>query len=127
VRTSKDSRLGQAHTHDGYETFTKRLVRSATLRSDDFRDCFGRPGLQSRRLALQIGGLQCLFEDSKLAGFCNARLQAGTLESSRCPPEGGRYMNQNLVFKQTLQPPKLQRLTLGVRGNTNGRAEARPS
>src|ERR1700688_4826505 len=29
-------------------------------------------------------------------------LQAGTLESSRCPPEGGRYMNQNRVLTQTL-------------------------
>ena len=24
---------------------------------------------------------------------CSARLQAGILEPSKCPPEGGRYMN----------------------------------
>jgi hypothetical protein len=39
--------------------------------------------------------LKSLCENSKLPYFCSARLQAGTLESSRCQPEGGRYMNQN--------------------------------
>src|SRR5579864_115959 len=33
-----------------------------------------------------------------LRGLCSARLQAGTLESSTCPPEGGRYTNQNRVL-----------------------------
>jgi uncharacterized damage-inducible protein DinB len=37
-----------------------------------------------------------------LTRFCSARLQAGTLKSSRCPPEGGRYINQNRVLKQDL-------------------------
>jgi hypothetical protein len=55
-------------------------------------------------------GLKRLCENSKLAGLCSARLQAGTLESGRCPLEGGRYMNQNLVLTQTVKPrlPKLQ-------------------
>ena len=48
--------------------------------------------------------LQSLCENSKLARFCSARLQAGTLKSSRCPPEGGRYMKQNRVLTQALQP-----------------------
>ena len=47
--------------------------------------------------------LQSLRENSRLAPFCSARLQAGTLESRRCPPEGGRYMNQYRVLTQTLQ------------------------
>jgi hypothetical protein len=36
--------------------------------------------------------------------FCSARLRADNLESSRCPPEGGRYMNQNRVLTRTLRP-----------------------
>src|SRR5579864_4824257 len=28
------------------------------------------------------------------AGFCSARLQAGTLSNLQCPPEGGRYIDQ---------------------------------
>ena len=46
--------------------------------------------------------LQSLRENSKLPRFCSARLQAGTLESCRCPPEGGRYTNQNRVLTRTL-------------------------
>src|SRR5580704_2665036 len=49
-------------------------------------------------------GLRSLCENSKLPRFCSARLQAGTLDSSRCPPEGGRYMNQNRVRTRTLRP-----------------------
>ena len=49
-------------------------------------------------------GLKSLCENSKFARFCSARLQAGTLESSTCPPEGGRYKNQNRVLTQTLKP-----------------------
>ena len=45
-----------------------------------------------------------LCENSKLPRFCSARLQAGTLESSTCPPEGGRYMNRNRDRTRTLQP-----------------------
>jgi len=48
--------------------------------------------------------LQSLCDNSKLTCFCSARLQAGILKSSRCPPEGGRYMNQNRVLIQALQP-----------------------
>src|SRR5216683_5480712 len=49
-------------------------------------------------------GLQSLCEISNSARICSARLQAGTLESSRCPPEGGPYMTQTRVLTQTLQP-----------------------
>jgi hypothetical protein len=48
--------------------------------------------------------LQSLCGNSKLTRFCSARLQAGILKSSRCPPEGGRYMKQNRVLTQALQP-----------------------
>jgi hypothetical protein len=27
-------------------------------------------------------------------GYCSANLQVGILKSSRCPPEGGRYISQ---------------------------------
>jgi len=37
--------------------------------------------------------LESLLEASGLAHLCSARLQAGTLDSSKCPPEGGRYMS----------------------------------
>src|ERR1700747_756545 len=49
-------------------------------------------------------GLKSLCENLKLAHFCSARLQAGTLESNRCPPGGGRYMNQNRILTHTLKP-----------------------
>jgi hypothetical protein len=48
-------------------------------------------------------GLQSVCENSGSADFCSARLQAGILNSSRCPPEGGRYINQNPDLTQTLQ------------------------
>src|ERR1700674_1112071 len=35
---------------------------------------------------------------SDLLRSCSARLQAGTLESRRCPPEGGRYTSKNRVL-----------------------------
>jgi hypothetical protein len=35
--------------------------------------------------------------------FCGASLQAGTLKSSGCPPEGGRYRIEKRVLTQTLQ------------------------
>src|SRR5271169_1380797 len=53
-----------------------------------------------------------LCEISKLARLCRARLQAGTLKSSRCPPEGGRYTNQNRVLTQPLQPVGFRLLVL---------------
>jgi len=54
--------------------------------------------------AIGLQGLKSLCENSRLPRFCSARLQAGTLESTRCPPEGGRYMNQNRVRTQILKP-----------------------
>jgi hypothetical protein len=30
--------------------------------------------------------------------FCSANLQVGILESSGCPPEGGRYINQTVLL-----------------------------
>src|SRR5258708_5711496 len=33
------------------------------------------------------------------AGFCSARLQAGTCSTPQCPPEGGRYNNQNRILR----------------------------
>jgi len=61
--------------------------------------------LQNARRGEEVGvpGLQSQCENMKLARFCGARLQAGTLESSRCPPEGGRYMDQNRILTQTFQ------------------------
>ena len=41
-------------------------------------------------------------ENQESARSCSARLQAGTLESRTCPPEGGRYTNQNQVLTHTL-------------------------
>ena len=38
---------------------------------------------------------------SRSARFCCASLQAGIVDSSRCPPEGERYMDQNRVRTQT--------------------------
>src|SRR6266700_3738461 len=52
---------------------------------------------------IEFQGLKSLCENSNSPCFCSARLQAGTLESSTCPPEGGRYMNQNRVLTQTLR------------------------
>src|SRR5260370_145163 len=36
--------------------------------------------------------------------FCSVGLQANTVDSSTCPPEGGRYIDQNQVLTQTLKP-----------------------
>src|SRR6267154_1393658 len=35
--------------------------------------------------------------------FCSVGLQADTVDSSTCPPEGGRYIDQNQVLTQTLK------------------------
>ncbi len=40
-------------------------------------------------------------ENQESARSCSARLQAGTLESSTCPPESGRYTNQKRVLTDT--------------------------
>ncbi len=39
--------------------------------------------------------------------FCSVGLQADTVDSSTCPPEGGRYIDQNQVLTQTLKPRTL--------------------
>src|SRR5580704_8970051 len=41
----------------------------------------------------KVVALEKVLENSKLVPSCSARLQAGTLASSTCAPEGGRYMN----------------------------------
>jgi hypothetical protein len=51
-----------------------------------------------------VPGLKSMCENCDLPRLCSARLQASTdtLESARCPPEGGRYTNQNRTFTQNL-------------------------
>jgi hypothetical protein len=56
--------------------------------------------------------LKSLCGNSKWTPFCSARLQAGTLESSRCPPEGGRYMIESGVLTQPLNPVLLKGLPI---------------
>jgi hypothetical protein len=53
---------------------------------------------------LRLQGLRRLRENSNLPRFCSARLQAGILKSSRCPPKGGRYTYRIRVLTQTLRP-----------------------
>src|SRR5580698_8758153 len=36
--------------------------------------------------------------------IARSKIVKSTLESSRCPPEGGRYINQIRVLTQTLKP-----------------------
>ena len=50
--------------------------------------------------------LNDLIENSNLASFCSARLQAGIC--SRCPPEGGRYRNQDRVLAARLKKETLE-------------------
>ena len=38
--------------------------------------------------------MKSLYENSRPATLCSARIQAGSLGSSRCPPEGGRCIAQ---------------------------------
>jgi DsbC/DsbD-like thiol-disulfide interchange protein len=54
-----------------------------------------------RRRGNRASPLLSVCEKSDLPGSCSARLQAGTLESTRCPPESGRYKNQNRIFTRT--------------------------
>ena len=35
--------------------------------------------------------------------FCSVGLQADTVDSSTCPPKGGRYIDQNPVLTLTIQ------------------------
>src|SRR5712671_6530074 len=55
-------------------------------------------------------GLQTLCDNLCAKRFCSVGLQGDTVDSSTCPPEGGRYIDQNQVLTQTLQPLKLQGL-----------------
>lgn len=36
----------------------------------------------------------------RLGPVCSARLQAGTADSSKCPPEGGRYISRTRAFRR---------------------------
>jgi hypothetical protein len=49
--------------------------------------------MRIRREGVQCAGLDAAGVRGIVVGFnsCSARLQAGSLEFSRCPPEGGRY------------------------------------
>src|SRR5229473_382396 len=50
----------------------------------------------------QQQGLWSLCEISFSSSYCGANLQVGILEASRCPPEGGRYINQDRILTWTL-------------------------
>ncbi len=57
----------------------------------------------SSRCELRSAAPASVRENQESARSCSARLQAGTLESSTCPPEGGRYINQKRVLTHTLR------------------------
>jgi hypothetical protein len=40
--------------------------------------------------------------NEEIAGFCSATLHGGILESGRCPPEGGRYIDQIRALAQII-------------------------
>ena len=66
-----------------------------------------------------IQELKSLFENSQLARSCSARLQAGTLGSNGCPPEGGRYRNQNRVLIRALKPWFFRSLNVAAEAATH--------
>src|SRR6266704_1514674 len=45
-------------------------------------------------------GLKSLCENPCAKRFCSVGLQADTLDSSTCPPEGGRYIAKNQFLTQ---------------------------
>ncbi len=49
-----------------------------------------------------------MFDSLCAKRFCSVGLQADTVDSSTCPPEGGRYIDQKLVLTQTLQPGRFE-------------------
>ena len=51
-----------------------------------------------------LQGLKSLCENLCAKRICSVGLQADTVDSSTCPPEGGRYIDQNQVLTQTLKP-----------------------
>src|SRR5579863_7040568 len=53
-----------------------------------------------------LGDMQEAHRHLNFGRSCSARLQAGTVDSSTCPPEGGRYISQNRVLAETLEPGK---------------------
>jgi len=52
-----------------------------------------------------------------MSAGCSANLQVGILKSRRCSPEGERYINQNLVFSECLQPFTIWLPTSGICSN----------
>src|ERR1035437_5734734 len=69
-----------------------------------YRVCQRRRGITSRVVERLIA------KRTELKKLCSARLQAGTLDASTCPPEGGRYMEQaDQTSAQKLHRYKLQR------------------
>ena len=51
--------------------------------------------------------LKSVWHNLDLSGPCSARLQAGTVGSSTCSPEGERYIDQNRIIQQTPKPVPL--------------------
>src|SRR5216684_2310084 len=63
---------------------------------------------------LKINRLQSLCCNLRAKRFCSVGLQADTVDSSTCPPEGGRYIDQNQALTQTLQPLARRRKSCNV-------------
>src|SRR5258708_38411331 len=49
-------------------------------------------------------GLKSLCDNLCAKRFCSVGLQADTVDSSTCPPDGGRYIDQNQVLTKTPKP-----------------------
>ena len=47
-------------------------------------------------------GFQSMRGNTCVKSFCSVGLQADTVDSSTCPPEGGRYMKQSRAAAQVL-------------------------
>jgi DNA polymerase-2 len=78
-----------------------------------YRVCRARRGITSRvveRLIAKRSELKKLYTRLNSRGLCSARLQAGILDASTCPPEGGRYTDPPCgADAEKLQRYKLQR------------------
>src|SRR6266851_8930081 len=61
-------------------------------------------------------GLQSLCDNLCAKRFCSVGLQADTVDASTCPPEGGRYIDQNQVLTQSLKPDAPRRSENSTRG-----------
>src|SRR5882762_8488885 len=55
---------------------------------------------ESKHLEEEAG--ESLSDNTCVKCFCSVGLQADIVDSSRCPPEGGRYRGQNRVLTQAL-------------------------